>query len=163
MSEAGCGGTAGESIYTQMTEANRAYLAGLIDGDGYITIIKRDRTNKGKSLSYSPRVGIAGYPPHLKVLRVILPLGSIWVRKRAAQRHLAEWNIAGQQCRILIALLLPYLRLKYPQAKVALNMPYCRSRWEATLELRSQQEKCWLEIKRLNSLYGRGAKKWQVK
>jgi len=155
--------TAGESIFSRMSLSNCAYLAGLIDGDGSITIVKRDRTKQGRSLTFQPKVSIGGYPPHLEALRFILPLGNIWIRKRLSQRHLAEWTIAGGQCRIFLAFTMPFLRLKYEQAKIACSMPFCRSRWDATPELRNEQVKCWLEIKRLNSLTGRGDKKWQVK
>lgn len=77
-----------------------AYLAGLIDGDGTIIIVRRDRDGSSK--------------------------------------------------------VLPFLMLKREQALNVLTFPQCRSRWDATPELRAEQYRRWVRQRELNSRYGRG-------
>jgi hypothetical protein len=142
-----------------MSEAH-AYLAGLIDGDGSIMIIRRQKgITKGdrkRGLSFQTFVKIGGETKHLTALRQDHRIGNLWIRKRPGQRHLAEWIIAGNQARNLLQSVLPYLRLKTDQAKTALTMPQCRSRWDATPALREAQLASWQLMKRLNHRVGRG-------
>lgn len=137
------------------------YLAGLIDGDGAIMIRRREkpetRTDRRRGLSFIILVGIGGEPGHLKALRDEFgQIGTIWVRRREGQHHIAEWKIAGGQAVALLRAVSPHLRLKKDQALLVLGMPLPRSRWGVTPELREQQERCFLEIKRLNHRFGRG-------
>lgn len=138
-----------------------AYLAGLLDGDGCIMIRRREKvatfTDRRRGLSFIVLAAIGGEQGHLHALRVEAGgLGTTWVRKREGQRHLAEWKIAGGQARVFLGAIQPYLRLKKEQARVALGMPQPRSRWGATPVLRAEQERRFIEIKRLNHQFGRG-------
>lgn len=138
-----------------------AYLAGLIDGDGSLLVRRRDRSasagDRARGVSFILRVSIAGETEHINGLRSELSgLGNVWVRQRPEQRHLAEWVIAGGQARMLLAAVVPFLRLKRRQAEVMLAMPMPRSRWAATPELRHAQEAARVEVSRLNCRFGRG-------
>jgi len=123
-------------------------------------IRRRDKAqtigDRARGISFIVLVKIGGEPNHLINLRSeFRNLGTIWIRKRQGQRHLAEWTIAGTQARSLLTLVLPYLRLKTKQAHVALGMPQPRTRWGVTPEVRETQEQARKTIKELNTL-GRG-------
>ena len=139
------------------TATDYAYLAGLIDGDGCILLRRRDYPNRpgdrARSQSYSLNLKIGGEPNHLFGLRTTFEMvGSIWIRKRPGQRHLAEWTIAAKRGLNLLEHVAPYLLLKKKQADLILAMPWPKSRWTATAEIRQKQEETRLEIKRLNTL-----------
>ena len=134
-----------------------AYLAGLIDGDGCILILSRKgpatRSDRARGLSFIVEVKIGGDSEHLRGLRQEFKnIGSVYVRP---MDHLAEWTIAGQMARSLLADTLPYLRLKKRQALLALGMPHPRTRWGVTNELRERQAWHQAEVRRLNHR-GRG-------
>jgi len=147
-----------------MENTDWAYLAGMIDGEGCITVRRREKPatagDRKRGVSYSLRVSIGGEVNHLTQLCADTTLGSVWIRKREGQRHLAEWSIGSYESKILLLEVLPYLRLKKSQAQVGLAMPQARSRWDATPELRQEQEQCRLTIQELNRL-GRGKKEAQ--
>ena len=140
----------------KITAIALSYLAGLIDGDGSILILKRDRTGRG-SLSFTVTVKVGGETEHITKLATQYGIGNVWVRKKVGLKHLAEWTIAGNQARWLLNAIKPYLQLKNPQACVALAMPQCRSRWDATAKLRAIQHTCHLQMKQLNHAKGRGS------
>jgi len=104
-----------------MTETDLAYLAGIIDGEGCI------------SVSENPRNGRKYYRLILDVTNTndILmqwledTFGGI-VRTnyaRAENRsNLHGWTVSGKQCQELLAMVLPYLIIKKAQAELALAM-----------------------------------------
>ena len=142
-----------------------AYLAGLIDGDGCLTIVRRDKgKTKGdrrRKLSFETLVKIAGETQHLRGLRREWSgIGSLYIRKRHGQRHLAEWMICQKQARALLKKITRFLVLKKAQALNILNFPRCKSRWDATPELRAEQYQRWILMKELNSRTGRGTRSY---
>jgi len=147
-------------IVTHLSDTTLAYLAGMIDGEGSIGVRRRDkpatRGDRARGLSYNLKISIAGEPNHLYNLRQdVGNLGSLYIRKRFGQRHLAEWIIAHGQARLLASRVMPFLRLKRRQVELLLEMPQFKSRWEVTPEIRQKQEAIRLEIKSLNKL-GKG-------
>jgi hypothetical protein len=137
-----------------------AYLAGLIDGDGCILVRRRDRDwgrdGKRRTSGYTLNVKISGETNHLTRLRAQHDgVGSMHIQKGNRKRHLAEWTIAHKRGLALLVKIVPFMQLKRAQAELCLQMPWPRSRWAATPELRAHQEEIRLQIKRLNKL-GRG-------
>lgn len=121
-----CGGLANQ----QVTETDHAYFAGLIDGEGCITICRTNRKDLGANyFTYSPRVLlgntneniILGYINYLKAMEI-----TYWVNtdcKRKPNRRYA-WNILvggmpGQKK--LLTSLLPYLKGKKALAELLLE------------------------------------------
>lgn len=142
-------------------ETDAAYLAGLVDGDGCITIRRRDRerskSDRQRGVSFGLRVSIGGESEHLSALRATWgDIGSVWIRKRDGQRHLAEWNLVSKQARRLLESIEPYLILKKQQAQLALSMPRPITRWGVTPELRHRQEEFRVAVSTLNKRFGRG-------
>jgi len=107
-----------------------AYLAGLIDGEGSITILKASAKNE----LYKPRLDICSiHKPFLEEIAGLLEtLGvkSFFLQERTIPpNHSKAYHliVAGQRRLLkLLPKLLPYLRLKRKQAELVIE--YCLSR-----------------------------------
>ena len=146
-----------------MTPTDWAYLAGMVDGEGSITIRRRDHSSRPsdrqRGVSFTLRIGIAGAPDHIRRIQSMVGMGSVYVRRRAqlnkGWKDIAEWSMASREAKQFLLNVEPYLMLKRSQAQVALSLPQCRSRWDATPQMRQEQEECRKLISTLN-LMGRG-------
>jgi len=110
-----------------MTDIEKAYLAGIVDGEGCI-VINRTRTNKidGYIKPYK-------YALHIKMRtcdKILAPLckklfkvGSLHECKAYKKNHNKsyEWHTASNNALLILELLLPYLKVKKPQAKLAIK------------------------------------------
>ena len=98
-----------------------AYLAGMIDADGYITVQRSQ--HKGR-LYYGAKVGIAGTRREPHDLAASLWGGKVSCYHPSNGIHLPQfqWSRSGRAAAAIIAELLPYLRIKSDQAMVALQL-----------------------------------------
>lgn len=113
-----------------------AYLAGMIDGDGYITI---NRSQRGRSVYHGPQIGIAGTrrEPHDLA-------ASLWAARCPATRRpipgtgrSSQWSRQGAAAVQIIELLLPCLLIKREHAELALQL------WEHIEEGKSDDPFPW--------------------
>jgi hypothetical protein len=130
-----------------------AYAAGLIDGEGCISITKR-------ALTVHVDVGMT--KPGLPLLIEMAERYGGNVRPfRAATARWAEahtWTIVGEGAVAMLRLLLPSLRIKREQAAIAIRCQELRMRMERnrfnrpgwTPELRAEGESLRIELCRLN-------------
>lgn len=98
-----------------------AYLAGMIDGDGYVTITRS--SHKGK-LYHAPQIGIAGTrrEPHDLAASIWGGTVSCYKPKIAGHRPQFQWSRTGAFAAAAIEAIQPYLRVKYEQAELALDL-----------------------------------------
>lgn len=108
-----------------MSKTTAAYVAGYVDGEGYLGIMKRNK-NKDDRLR-------ADFLPTIKVTSV--DKGIIywfkdsfggWISKRdfpssPNSRTAYTWTLAGQNIEKFLQTIYPYLRGKRPQAKLLLE------------------------------------------
>lgn len=94
-----------------------AYLAGMIDGDGYISI----QVSTKDSRYFTPVVGIAGTRREPHDLAASIWGGKVhrYVPKNPAHRPQFQWSIYGAEAVAAIESIYPYLRIKQAQADVA--------------------------------------------
>jgi hypothetical protein len=113
-----------------------AYLAGMIDGDGYITINRSDRAGK---IYHAPQVGIAGTRREPHDLAASLWGGKVgcYYPTNTAHRPQFQWSRQGAQAAEIIKLLQPFLLIKIEHAWLALNL------WEHIQEGRSSDPFPW--------------------
>ena len=99
---------------------NIHYLAGLVDGEGYIRLCP---SNKGKYRKYYPQLQVTNtYKPLLESLVSDFG-GSILGPKRSknATKDCWDWRISGDKARKLLHELLPLLVIKKDKAKQVLE------------------------------------------
>ena len=114
-----------------------AYAAGMTDADGCIGI-QKTRTTIEK---FSPRIDVSQNDKgHAMLLELRDAFGGSVSLQRAGsetQRPQYQWTIYGQNAGLLLEELLPYLRVKKKQAKVALSF------WEKLHEARRAPTPTW--------------------
>ena len=98
-----------------------AYLAGMIDGDGYISITRS--TAKGKDY-FAAQVGIAGTRREPHDLAASLFGGAVYCYRPANPRHRPQfqWQRMGKAAVPVIEAVLPYLLIKADHALLALEL-----------------------------------------
>lgn len=110
-----------ESVIGHLSETEKAYLAGIIDGEGCITINRR--VAKGRAPVYALYVGIATTSPALKQwLEEHFP-ERVYIRKmtkmREHHRQSYEFVLSGnRQVIVFLREIAPYLIIKRDQAEL---------------------------------------------
>lgn len=102
-------------------DTDLAYLAGMIDGDGYITI---NRSQRGKYLYHAPQIGIAGTRREPHDLAASFWGGKVraYVPHNSTHRPQFQWSRQGSSAAEVIAAIQPYLRIKSDHAALALEL-----------------------------------------
>lgn len=105
-----------------------AYLAGVVDSDGTIGV-KRSTyavrvTKDSAQPTYSERVSVRQVEPHAVTLAAELFGGSRYITKPSVPggRPLETWVVTDQKAATFLRAVLPYLRIKKPQAQNALAL-----------------------------------------
>jgi len=102
---------------------NLAYAAGLLDGEGSI-FIARVKTNKNKSgLYFGLRIELGNTNEQAVRWMQCYFGGSVYERYADidTRRTLWAWHLRGQQALGFLRIILPYLRIKKPQAELAIE------------------------------------------
>ena len=99
-----------------MKKTDLAYVAGIIDGEGWICI-------KNTKTSASVKVGVGNTNEWLICWLQFSFGGSVCVKKKwiANQKQQWGWDLSTRQASEFLKLILPYLRIKRPQAELALK------------------------------------------
>lgn len=100
-----------------------AYIAGIIDADGYITIQRS--SHKGKRY-FGAKIGIAGTNriPHDLAASIWGGKVSCHIPKNPSHKPQFQWSRAGREASEIIATLHPFLRIKIAQADIALAVDW---------------------------------------
>lgn len=98
-----------------------AYLAGMIDGDGYITVTRSTRSGK---IYFGPQVGIAGTrrEPHDLASSIWGGKVSLYHPKNPFHRGQYQWSRQDDSAVPIIEAIYPYLLVKKEQASLALDL-----------------------------------------
>jgi hypothetical protein len=142
-----------------------AYLAGVIDSDGYITIQRTRKANKNRcapNTYYCLKVGIAGTrtPPH--ELAVSVFGGNISEYSNGRHRRQYQWSVTGPTARRVLEAIRPFLLVKREQAERGLAFQEMLERhiaaqrrtqkppYHITCEMQSEREAAWSAMVALN-------------
>lgn len=108
-------------MMSEIEPTTLAYLAGIIDADGYITVQRS--THKGR-LYFGAKVGISGTRREPHDLAASLFGGSVscYVPKNGIHLPQFQWSRCGRAAVTVIEDVWPYLRIKLDQAEVALTL-----------------------------------------
>lgn len=98
-----------------------AYLAGVIDSDGYISI---NRSCRHGRLYHGAQIGISGTrrQPHDLAASIWGGKVALYMPKNPQHRGQFQWSRQGVVAAVAISLVLPYLRIKVEQARIALEL-----------------------------------------
>ena len=106
-----------------MPKLSREYIAGILDGEGCISIYHQ-KVQKGKVyLSYNVRVIVGMTDPLVVHLLRDQYGGSVWLRKRPAPWKASyTWCLTGKIVEKFLNDILPFLMIKKGQAMLALEL-----------------------------------------
>ncbi len=136
-----------------MKKTDLAWAAGLFDGEGCITL-KRDYN--GSIPTYSLRLVVVNtHLPALEELRLLFGLGSIRQSAPRSKKQKArwDWRVASRQAETVLRLLLPHLRIKREEAKIAVLSRKYQQKVGANTENPNKEQLEWLK-RRLSDLKG---------
>jgi hypothetical protein len=104
-----------------MKKTDLAYVAGIIDGEGWISI--KNRTIKNGNRNYALKVGVGNTNEWLINWLKFSFGGSVCLKKKwlVNQKQQWIWDLSTKQASEFLKLILPYLRLKKPQAELAIS------------------------------------------
>ncbi len=113
-------------LIKDMTNEQIAYLAGIMDGEGTISVSRtRDKTMKRKA-SFRPYITVVNTNIELiHWMHEITGLGAIsklYVSKNKKHKSYKRWTVWTRQSEQLIKSMLPYLRVKKEQALLTLEL-----------------------------------------
>ena len=150
-------------------ETEKAYIAGLVDGEGCITIAKRKngqyKKGKGKPWYYQATVVVSNTDK--RIVDFVTSRYGGWITKPKLQenrKQVYNWFVSAEERKRFLQDILQYLVIKKRQAEIILSFPnYVDRGWGGKVSVgRSQEEfekqrDFWFEIKKLNS---RGVKRF---
>ena len=145
-----------------VTTEDLAYMAGVIDSDGYIGIVKQSETRRKHTTEYF-RTVITVSQVQLEAIELLRERlgGSFGITQRqkgSNWKSLYRWGVYNKKdTKRILEMLLPYLKIKRKQAEMVIA--YCELREDALKEKKSSKntysgaEKImWLDIKQLNQV-----------
>ena len=96
-----------------------AYTAGIFDGEGCISIVRR----KGKKGFYCQLYISVGSTDEWLAEWLKMQYGGsvIFCEREGNKQNLWKWNLWSRKATTFLALILPYLNLKRPQAELAIG------------------------------------------
>lgn len=111
----------------KLTETEKAYLAGLIDGEGCFNIDKKKSVHTKREHDFTGRVLIVNSNLDMMswVLRTVGE-GGIYVYKKAYSnkwKPVHRWVICGNKAQDFVKQIYPYLQAKTKQAELFLSFP----------------------------------------
>lgn len=109
-----------------MRDTDLAYLAGIVDADGYVTATRSVRRG---AVYHGAQVGITGSRRQPHDLATSLFGGKVLAhspgRGREHHRTQHHWQAGGDRAVPVIEALLPYLRVKAARARLVLDLQEC--------------------------------------
>jgi len=105
-----------------MKKTDWAYIAGIVDGEGCIRIVKTKEPKNKSGYKYQMVIGVNNTNEWLIHWLYFNFGGSIHLQAKLDNRKpLWHWYLSSRKAQAFIELILPYLRLKRPQAEVAVQ------------------------------------------
>lgn len=138
----------------ELTEGQKGYLAGLIDGEGWVGI-QRNTSKKSGNYNYVAKIIIGNTNKKIIAVKEEIGHGYIHLRKSKNPKHknVFIWVLSSNAIRAILPLVLPYLRIKSNQAE--LLMSYLSLATQANLPEKKKEYLCavdaiYLKLRQLN-------------
>lgn len=145
------------------SQTDLAYLAGIIDADGYIIIARSMKANGGRAkpnIYHNLKTGIAGTRTEPHDLAQSLFGGNVqcYMPKNKAHRPQYQWSLQGPSAKAFLLAILPYLRVKRRHGELGLQFQALMEHqvaayrieqkppYRVTGEMRADRDRLWREI-----------------
>lgn len=138
-----------------LSETDKAYLAGIMDGEGAIYISRKKDPTMKAGYGYRMCLGVANTDlPLMNWLVDVTGLGSVKPRKRHSTKHKQayDWYLWSIQAYQFLKAILPYLKQKRQRATIAIEFMEKHSVYKGYLtpEERTAQAAVYDKMKLLN-------------
>ena len=112
-----------------MDNEGLAYMAGFFDGEGCVCITPIGRVTSRQSQTFSMRAQVVSTNKEIIELWKDSFGGDIKSRKIGGNRQACwVWRISAKQAAVVLGLMLPYLKIKKPQAQRAIEFQEHKTR-----------------------------------
>lgn len=105
--------------------ADLAWLAGIIDGEGSIFVMRQPRKDRDREINYILRISVDSTDPYMApACRNIIGSGPIITQssdKRPSCSDRLKWQVNGKQAARVLEVLLPFMKVKQHQARLAIE------------------------------------------
>lgn len=134
------------------SEAELAYLAGIIDGEGTVSIGLRTNQQGNRYHTFILQVSSVDRPLTDWLCSTFGGSVGIHRQSRGNYRALHRWSVRSRQGEAILRAVLPYLLLKRPQAELVLRLrgTVCLGANRLSDEVRAEREAIVAELRRLN-------------
>ena len=111
------------ATFENLTDADYAYLAGMIDGEGCIQVIRGTSRHHRTGAEHRLNVSLSGTAPTFPRWLQARWQGNVHrkPRKTASGRSVWMWSVGSIQARDFLSSVLPFLTLKREEAQLALE------------------------------------------
>lgn len=107
-----------------MLDTDKAWLAGIIDGEGSIFIMRQKRNDRERDINYILRISVDSTDPYMAV-ECLKIAGGAKIHQYSDNRpncsDRLKWQVNGKKATSLLKELLPFLRVKFKQAELAIE------------------------------------------
>ena len=139
-----------------MLDIDKAWLAGIIDGEGSIFVMKQKRLDRERDTNYILRISVDSTDPYMakECLKIA---GGVKLQQSSDKRpncsDRLKWQVNGTKASKLLKELLPFLRVKFKQAELAiLFQDSTKKHWKhMTKEDYENQASLYLQLKQAKS------------
>lgn len=132
--------------------ADLAWLAGIIDGEGSIFIMKQGRTDRERQFNYILRISVQSTDGIMaKECLNITGEGACFdqATQRENNSNTYKWQVSGKRAKHVLENILPFLRVKKDQAAAAIDFQNTtKKHWrQMTVDDYKKQEECYYKLK----------------
>lgn len=103
-----------------MKRTDLAYFAGIIDGEGSISLIKRNKRTKSNTFTLTVIVGNTN-EWLIQQLKFSFGGGVYLIEGGGNNKDSWQWKICARKALIFLESVYPYLKIKKPQARIAIT------------------------------------------
>jgi hypothetical protein len=132
--------------------ADLAWLAGIIDGEGSIFVMRQPRKDRERGINYILRISVDSTDPFMAPACKTIA-GGCSIQQSSDRRENCsdrlKWQVNGKQAVRVLEAILPYMRVKKEQAALAVDFQTTtKKHWKhMTVEDYTKQERLYHELR----------------
>lgn len=133
----------------EIKKTDLAYVAGLFDGEGSVSIVKGTKAN-----NYHLQISLGSTDEWICQSLKMMFGGSVSLKNKASEHIHAcwQWSMGSRQAYNMLLLILPYLHIKRPQVEIAIKFQEAktgRGFGKGSNKFLTEKERALREVQRL--------------